>query len=195
MEYKPKILAFAGSLRAGSYNKMLIKYAIRGAQAAGGDVTAIDLKDFPLPVYDGDIEEKEGLPANAIKLKELMWKHDGFMIAAPEYNSSISGALKNVIDWTSRQVNPQEVYLSCFIDKIAVLMSASPSALGGLRGLVHVRAILENIYTFVLPSQKTIPNAPDAFDAEGNLKSVEQQQAVETLGRKLVETIRKMKSA
>jgi len=154
MQKKPKILAFAGSLRQGSFNKKLIKIAAKGAEEAGAEVTYIDIRDFALPIYDGDIEQKEGIPENAMALKKLMWAHEGFMISSPEYNSSISGALKNIIDWTSRPATPQEVYLSCFIDKVAVLMSTSPGALGGLRGLVHLRSILENIYTIVLPTQK-----------------------------------------
>ena len=193
MNNKPKILAFAGSLRKGSYNKQLVKIAMNGAIAAGAEVTYIDLHDFPLPIYDADIEERDGLPENALKLKKLLWEHDGFIIASPEYNSSISAVLKNVIDWTSRNASEDEVYLSCFIDKVAMIVSASPGNLGGLRGLVHLRAILENIYTFVLPSQKCIPVAHEAFDAQGNLKSAEQKQAVENLGKKLVEVLRKLK--
>lgn len=195
MDYKPKILAFAGSLRQGSFNKKLIRIAIRSAEEAGADVTHIDLADYPLPVYNADIEEKEGLPANAIKIKELMWKNDGFIIASPEYNSSISGALKNTIDWASRKATPSEVYLSCFIDKVALLLSASPGSLGGLRGLVHLRAILENIHTFVLPGQKTIPNAAEAFDPQDQLKSSEQKQSVDGLVKKLILTISKLKSS
>jgi chromate reductase, NAD(P)H dehydrogenase (quinone) len=193
MDDRPKILALAGSLRKGSFNKKLIKIAAKNAEQAGAEVTLIDLKDFPLPIYDGDIEEQQGLPPNALKIKELMWKHDGFIISAPEYNSSISGVLKNTIDWASRPATSDEVYLSCFIDKIALLMSTSPSNLGGLRGLVHLRAILENIHTFVLPGQKTIPNASEAFDSEDNLKNVEQKQSIERLAIKLVKTIRKLK--
>jgi chromate reductase, NAD(P)H dehydrogenase (quinone) len=193
MSYKPKILAFAGSLRQGSYNKKLIKHAIHGAEAAGAEVTYIDLHDFPLPLYNADIEEKEGLPENALKIKELMWKNDGFIIASPEYNSSIPGNLKNMIDWASRNASPSEVYLSCFIDKIALLLSASPGNLGGLRGLVHLRSILENIQTFVLPRQKTIANASEAFDPQGNLKNAEQKEAVEKLGKELAEVIIKLK--
>lgn len=195
MTYRPKILAFAGSLREKSYNKTLVQIAIKGAKQAGADVTHIDLRDFPLPIYDGDIEEKEGLPANAIKLKELMWNHDGFLISAPEYNSSISGVLKNCIDWASRPASPQEVYLSCFIDKVVVLMSASPGGLGGLRGLVHLRAILGNIYSLVLPAQKSIASAHEAFDADGNLKNPKDQKAIEDLGRKLAETVAKLKNS
>src|SRR3954469_3729847 len=99
---KPRILAFAGSLRRDSFNKKLVKIAAHGARAAGADVTEIDLKELPLPVYDGDLETAEGLPQNAKKLKELFVAHQGLLIASPEYNSSISAALKNVIDWVSR---------------------------------------------------------------------------------------------
>lgn len=194
MENKPKILAFAGSLRKGSYNKKLVKIAVQGAENAGAEVTYIDLNDYPLPVYSSDIEEQEGLPENAIKIKELMVKSDGFIIASPEYNSSISGALKNMIDWASRKATPDEVDLVCFIDKVALLISASPGLLGGLRGLVHLRSILENIYTYVMPAQKTIPNAMEAFDENGNLKDGKQQKALITLGKKLVEVTRKFKS-
>jgi NAD(P)H-dependent FMN reductase len=188
---KPKILAFAGSLRKDSYNKKLVQIAIRGAQREGAEVTYIDLCDYPLPVYDGDIEANEGLPENAIKLKKLMWAHDGFLISAPEYNSSITGVLKNTIDWASRNASADEVYLSCFIDKVAALMSASPGGLGGLRGLVHLRAILGNINTLVIPAQKCISNASDVFDANGNLKNAKDQQEIEGLGQKLAITIMK----
>lgn len=193
MPYKPKILAFAGSLRKDSYNKKLLKIAVDGAIQAGAEVTHIDISNYPLPLYDGDLETQKGLPENALTFKKLFWEHDGFLIASPEYNSSISGALKNIIDWVSRPASADEVYLGCFIDKVAVIMGASPGGLGGLRGLVHLRSILENIYTIVLPDQKAIPNAMDAFDAEGQLKNAEQQKAIAKLGIKLAETLSKLK--
>lgn len=193
MECRPKILAFAGSLRQESYNKKLIQYAIQGAKEAGAEVTYIDLRDFPMPIYDATIEEKEGLPPNALKIKELMWKNEGFMIASPEYNSSISGVLKNTIDWASRPAIPEEANLSCFVDKVALIMSASTGSLGGLRGLVHLRSILENIYTLVLPYQKAIPHAIDAFDDQGHLKNPKQAEDIKSLGKKLAETIAKLK--
>src|SRR6185295_2879266 len=99
---QPKILAFAGSMRKDSFNKKLIRVAAEGARSAGAEVTLIDLKDFPLPVYDGDLEAAEGLPAGAKKLKELFLQNQGLLIASPEYNSSIPGTLKNAIDWVSR---------------------------------------------------------------------------------------------
>lgn len=186
MENKPKILAFAGSLRVGSYNKQLIRIAARGASEAGGDVTLIDLRDYPLPIYDQDIETSQGLPDNALKLKKLFWEHEAFLLSCPEYNSSMSAVFKNVIDWVSRQATEDEVYLSCFIDKVVTLMSASPGELGGLRGLVHIRAMFGNIYSLVLPKQKSISHADQAFAEDGSLKDAKQQKAILDLGKQLV---------
>ncbi len=178
MTGQPRILVFAGALRKDSYNKKLARLAAKDAKDAGAKVTFIDLADYPLPVYNGDIEEKEGLPQNAIKLKELFMEHDGLIIASPEYNSSVSAALKNAIDWISRPASSDEPFLVHFIGKTALLLSASVGALGGLRGLVHLRAILENIFVHVTPDQKCIPSAMEAFDAEGNLKNGEVRKAI-----------------
>src|SRR5579862_7573987 len=112
----PRILAFAGSLRKESFNKKLIQIAVQGARRAGAEVTCIDLKDYPLPVYDGDLEAASGLPENAVKLKKLFGGNDGLMISAPEYNSSITAVLKNVIDWVSRPL-PGEGGLASFTGK------------------------------------------------------------------------------
>lgn len=194
MLYQPKILAFAGSLRKESYNKKMIKIAIRGAEEAGAKVTYIDLKDYPLPIYDQEIEDSQGLPENALKLKKMMSEHDGFLLACPEYNSSISAVLKNVIDWTSRKSDPKEVFLSCFIDKVVTLMSASPGPLGGIRGLVHVRSIFSNISSIVLPKQKCIAGISEGFDEQGNLKNSIDQKDVLNLGADLAKFIAKYKS-
>src|SRR5438128_10934076 len=112
MAYVSKILAFAGSMRTESFNKKLIKVAIKGAEAAGAQVTFLDLRDLELPLYDGDLESSQGLPPGGRKFKDLLLAHDGIMISSPEYNSSISGALKNAIDWGSRPV-PNEKPLEC----------------------------------------------------------------------------------
>lgn len=194
MDNQPKILAFAGSLRKESYNKKLVKIAVKGAEEAGAIVTYIDLKDYPLPIYDQEIEDSQGLPANAIKLKELMRQNDGFLISCPEYNSSMPAAFKNMIDWTSRPANPDEIYLSSTIDKAVVLMSASPGELGGLRGLVHVRAMLNNIFSIVLPQQKCISQADQAFNPDGSLKDPKKQKDILKLGAKLTEFLIKCKS-
>ena len=187
----PKILAFAGSTREGSFNKKLIRIAAAGATAAGAEVTLLDLRDLPLPLYDGDLEAREGIPENARKLKELMVAHHGFLISAPEYNSSITGVLKNAIDWASRPASG-EPSLVAFTAKAAALMSASPGALGGLRGLVHLRAILSNIGVLVIPDQVAVPLAPEAFAADGSLKDAKRQAGVDGLGRKLTELLRKL---
>ncbi len=193
MAMTPKILAFAGSTRTDSYNKRLVKIAAAGARAAGAEVTLIDLRDFPLPLFDGDLEARDGLPANGRKLKDLFLAHQGLLISAPEYNSSITAVLKNTIDWVSRPV-PGEPPLACFDGKVACLMSASPGGLGGLRGLVHVRAILGNIKVLVLPDQVAISKANEAFNPDGSLKDPAQHAAVEGLGAKLAQVIGRLHS-
>ncbi len=189
---KPRVLAFAGSLRRDSFNKRLIKVAADGARSAGADVTVIDLKDFSMPVYDGDIEATEGLPVNAKKLKELFLSHQGLLLSCPEYNSSITGVLKNTIDWVSRPASKDEPSLACFTGKTAALVSASPGALGGLRGLVHVRAILSNIGVLVLPSQAAVGKAHEAFDVNGALKDAKQDAVVRNIGVELAKILAKL---
>jgi len=193
MATTPRILAFAGSTRTESFNKRLIRIAVAGAQAAGAEVTLIDLRDYPLPLFDGDLEAHDGLPANGRKLKDLFLAHHGLLMSCPEYNSSITGVWKNTIDWVSRPV-PGEAPLACFDGKVAALMSASPGALGGLRGLVHVRAILGNIKVLVLPDQVAVPKASEAFNPDGSLKDSKQHAAVEALGAKLAQVIPKIHS-
>jgi NAD(P)H-dependent FMN reductase len=190
----PKILAFAGSTRTGSLNKKLARVSAAAAENAGAQVTWIDLRDYSLPLFDGDLEDREGLPENARKLKALFKAHDGLLISSPEYNSSISGVLKNAFDWVSREV-PDEKPLECFAGKVAALLSASPGALGGLRGLVTVRSILGNLQVLVLPDQIAVPKAHEAFSAEGALLDPKRQATVEKLAAKLAETIRKLKSS
>lgn len=193
MPFTPRVLAFAGSTREQSFNKKLVKIALRGAENAGAEVTYLDLRDLQLPLYDGDLEATSGLPAGARKLKDLMLTHHGFLISAPEYNSSISGVLKNSIDWASRP-EPNEKSLECFSGKVAGLLSASPGALGGMRSLIHVRAILENIGTFVIPTQFSLMKAAEAFNPDGSLKDASQQTRAEAIAAKLVDVIRRLNS-
>lgn len=189
----PRILAFAGSARSASFNKRLVAIAAAGARAAGADVTLIDLRDYPLPLYDGDLEERDGLPAQARTLKDLFLANRGLLISAPEYNSSITPLLKNTIDWVSRPVTG-EAPLNCFDGKVAALMSASPGALGGLRGLVHVRAILQNIRVLTIPEQIAVPNAAEAFAPDGSLKDAKQHAAIQGCGAALARMIAKLSS-
>lgn len=186
----PKILAFAGSLRVDSYNKKMIRIAAEGARKAGADVNLIDLRDYQLPVFDEDLE-REGFPPNALKLKELFKAANGLLIAAPEYNSSITAVLKNTIDWVSRPV-PNEAPLAGFAGKTAVIMAASPGQLGGLRGMVTVRSILGNIKVTMLPDQIAIPKAHEAFDPAGQLKDPKLQESVSQLGAALARFLIKL---
>ncbi len=179
-----RILAFAGSARQDSFNKKLVKIAAEGAKAAGAEVTYLDFRELPLPLFDEDLEAATGLPGNVRHLKALMKAHQGFLIACPEYNGSITPLLKNAIDWASRP-EPGEPSLVCFKEKVAALMSTSPGGLGGLRGLVHIRAILGNIGVLVLPDQQAIGNAHQAFDPSGNLQNEAQQATIMQLGSKL----------
>lgn len=189
----PKILAFAGSARTDSFNKKLVKIAAEGAKAAGAEVTYVDFRELPLPLYDEDLETAEGLPANVLTLKSMMKASHGFLIACPEYNSSITPLLKNAIDWASRpEPGDPPMGLTCFREKVAVIMSTSPGGLGGLRGLGHVRSILESIGTLVLPDQKAISSAYQAFDEDGNLKDEKQRTEISNLGAKLTTFLTKL---
>lgn len=188
---KPKILAFAGSTREGSFNKKLAKAAAEAARAAGAEVTFIDLKDYSMPLYDGDLEKEHGIPENGKKLMELMIAHQAFLISSPEYNSSVSGVLKNAIDWASRP-SPGKKPLEAFDGKVACIVSASPGALGGLRGLYALRAMLSNMKVIVLPDQVAVSKANEAFDESGSLKDEKQRAAIEHIGKRLTEVTAKL---
>ena len=187
----PRILAFASSTRRASFNKKLVAIATQGAREAGAEVTLIDLKDFPLPLFDQDLEAEQGMPENGKQLKKLFIDHDGLLIASPEYNSSFPAVLKNAIDWVSRPA-PGEPSLVAFRGKVATLMSASPGALGGLRGLVHVRSILGNIGVIVLPDQFALAKAHEAFQPDGSLVDPKRQAGIEGLGTTLASFLMKL---
>lgn len=177
-----KILAFAGSLRNDSVNKKLIREAVQMAKEMGANITLIDLKDYPMPLYDGDIEQKEGMPEKAKELRRLMVQSQIILIASPEYNASVPGVLKNVIDWASRneEKGPSR---EAFKGKKFVMMSASPGNLGGTRALAHLRQIIDNLggAATAIPQQFSISDAYNAFDAEGHLKNPEQKKELRLL--------------
>ena len=188
----PRILAFGGSLRRDSFNQKLATIAAAGAREAGAEVTVIALRDFPLPVFDEDLEAAKGLPAEAKKLKQLFLEHDGLIIASPEYNGSLPAALKNALDWVSRTETDDEPSLAAFTGKTAILCAASPGGLGGLRGLVHVRAILGNIGVTVLPDQVAVSQAHKAFGPDGLLTDEKQAAKVKSLGAQLARHLAKL---
>lgn len=192
MSTTPRILAFGGSLRRDSFNQKLVTLAAAGARAAGADVTVISLRDFPMPVFDQDLEDSAVKPEAAVRLKALFASHHGLLIASPEYNSSLTAALKNAIDWVSRADSDDEPPISALSGKSAVLCAASPGGLGGLRGLVHLRAILGNLGITVLPDQFALGSAHKAFNADGSLADPARNATVLDLGAKLARHLEKM---
>lgn len=180
----PRLLAFAGSSRRDSLNKKLVRHAAEVAREAGAEVTFADLGEYALPIYDGDLEA-EGTPESAIRWKELMKAHDGFLVASPEYNSSYSGLLKNAIDWASRP-KQGEAPLAAFAGKTAGLFAASPGALGGIRMLPQLRNLLMNLRVIVVPEQFGLGHADKAFDEQGALQDEKNRQAVKNVVDALV---------
>lgn len=165
---EPKVLAFSGSTRTDSLNTKLVQEATGIAKQMGAKITVIDLKDYPMPFYDADLEAKEGLPANAKRLRTLMIESDAIIIASPEYNSSIPAVLKNALDWASRGADGKPSR-DAFKGKKFAIMSASPGGIGGARGLVHLQAIIENVGGEVVNPNVSIAQAHNAFDARGVL--------------------------
>jgi chromate reductase, NAD(P)H dehydrogenase (quinone) len=193
---KPRILAFAGSARRESLNKKLIAIAAQAARDAGAEVTLIDLDDFPMPVYHGDLEAAEGLPRHAARLRELFLEHDGLLIASPENNSSVSALLKNAIDWLSRSIaDGKGIHsgLAPYRGKVAAIMAASPSPFGGTRQLPHLRQILASLGVTVVPSQLALQHADHAFDANGALKDPKVLEAVKKLAGAAVDMTSKLR--
>jgi NAD(P)H-dependent FMN reductase len=179
----PKILAFAGALRTQSWNKKLIRIGAGMARDVGCDVNLIDLRDYPMPFYDGDLEAADGLPPKARELKTLMLGSDAFLLSCPEYNSSISAVLKNTIDWVSR---PRPDEPNAFKGRIAGLLAASPGNLGGVRGLLTVRQVLTTLGVLVVPTQFALSQAANAFAEDGTLKDHRQRDAVKAVVTELV---------
>lgn len=182
MAQVPLILAFAASIRRGSLNGKLLAVVVREAREAGGEVTLVDLNDFALPLYNGNLEETEGPPANAVKMVELIRRHHALLIASPEYNSLITPLLKNTIDWCTR-VEPDP-----FPGKVAAVVSASPGVFGGVRSALVARQLLLHLGCHVVPAQCTLPRANEAFDKDGMLKDPRAQKAAQRVAAELIRT-------
>lgn len=195
MSAAPKLLFLSGSVRRDSVNVKLAHAALERARSFNVDARYVDLAEYPLPLYDGDLEEREGLPAHARSLKTLFREADGFLIACPEYNSSITPLLKNTIDWMSRREHADEPPLAAFKGKVAALAAASPSPNGGLRGLVPVRMLLGNIGVHVLPQQLAVKNAPEAFDSSGALVNDADRNGLEAVVQSFADTTTRLRSA
>lgn len=189
-----KIALLSGSLRGDSLNTKLVLAVAGEIEKQGGvEIDLISLNKLDLPIYDQDIEDKE-FPASALELKKRLIAADAFIIGSPEYNGSISGALKNAIDWASRP-RPDEESLACFKGKACGLLAASPGAIGGLRGLRHVRQILTQIQMVVIPQEFALSKAHEAFDDNGQIKDENTRKMANNVGHSLVKMTRLLKSA
>ena len=178
MMTQQKILVFAGSTREGSLHRKLARLAADTLRKRGADVTLLDLRDYPMPLYDGDLEVTHGLPERAKAFKEMLRGHEEFVIASPEYNGSFSALLKNAIDWASRAEageRPGQV----FRGKTAVLLATSPGPGAGKRGLRHLRELLGMLGVEVVAQEFSLPKGADAITPEGALASPDDHQRLE----------------
>lgn len=182
-----RILCFAGSARSGSFNKKLARLAADAARKAGAEATFADLRDYPMPLYDGDLEAS--LPQeqpDAKRFKDLLRAHDAFVIASPENNSTYSALLKNTLDWASRRREGEKAH-EAYDGKPVLMVSASPGALGGIRGLQTLRVLLGNMRMIVIPDSLAVGGAGSAFDENGALKDPKQAAALDAAVASLIE--------
>ena len=184
----PRILVFAASTREGSFHRKLARLAADVLKKLGAEFTALDLRDYPMPIYDGDLEASHGLPERAKAFKEAVRAHDAFVIATPEHNGSFSALLKNVVDWASRP-EPGEKPNDVFRGKTAVLLSTSPGPGAGKRGLRHVRELLQMIGVNVIAQEFALPKAFEGFSADGSLASPDETARLESVLAGLVKGV------
>ncbi len=187
-----KLLILPGSARRESYNRKLAAIAAKIAAEAGAEVDLVDPADFRLPLYDAELEEAEGLPANAKTLKQKFLAAQAILFVSPEYNSSITPLMKNIIDWVSRAESDDEPDLAAYKGKVAGLLSASPGGFGGMRGLVTLRSLLGNIGVLVVPNQFALSKAYEKFDEAGQLKDPREQESVRGVVTKVLEITGKL---
>src|SRR6266851_6346789 len=187
-----KILVIPGSLRTGSHNARLAAAAAYQFAQAGADVTRISLGDFPLPIYDGDLQTKSGVPKHAINLKRMMSAHHGVLIVTPEYNSSVPALVKNAIDWVSRVQDAHETRGQVFREKVFAIAAASGGRLGGARALAALRLILTACHATVIPNQLALSFAADAYDDMDRLKHPGDIEALNALVRQLIDVSQRM---
>jgi len=187
-----KILVIPGSLRTGSLNVKLAAAIAHEVAQAGAEVTRISLADFPLPIYDGDLQAKSGVPKNAVNLKRMMAAHHGVVIVTPEYNSSVPALVKNTVDWVTRVQDLHEVRGQVFRERPFAIAAASESRLGGMRALAALRLILSACQATVIPSQLALSFATDAYDDMDRLKYPADAEALKALVRQLIEFSQRM---
>jgi chromate reductase len=187
----PRILVFAGSIRTGSFNARLAAIAAKELALAGAEVTHISLSDYPLPIYDGDLEASSGQPDNAVKLKRMMTVHQGVFIASPEYNASVTPLLKNTLDWISRVREGKEPPLAAYKNRVFAIGGASNGQYGAMRSLLALRQVLEiGCGALVSPDQIAVNRASDAYDEMDQFKDEQNAQRLRNVVRRLIDMAR-----
>lgn len=187
----PKILVVPGSLRAGSHNVRLAALMTKELTLLDAEVTRISFADYDLPIYDANLENKGGPPANALALKQMISAHHGVFIASPEYNASIPALVKNSLDWVSRVRERNEPPLAAFRNRVFALGSASPGAFGGMRGLIALRQMLEiGCGALVIPEQISVPHADNAFNDRDELADIRAAGQLRSVAQRLVDMVR-----
>ncbi|MGQ0681242.1 NADPH-dependent FMN reductase [Bradyrhizobium sp.] len=187
-----KILVIPGSLRTGSLNAKLAATIAHRLVQAGAEVTRVSLSDFPMPIYDGDLQAKSGVPKNAVNLKRMMGSHHGVLIVTPEYNSSVPALVKNTIDWISRVQDPHETRGQVFRERAFAIAAASGNRLGGTRALSALRLILTACHATVVPNQLALSFAEQAYDDKDRLKHAADIEALDAMVRQLIEFSQRM---
>ncbi len=187
-----KILVIPGSLRTGSLNAKLAAVAAHQFAQAGAEVTKLSLADFPLPIYDGDLQTKSGVPKNAVDLKRMIGTHHGVLFVTPEYNSSVPPLLKNAIDWVSRVQDAHETRGQVFRGRAFAIASASAGRLGGARAISALRLILSACHALVIPSQLALAFANDAYDDMDRLKNMPDIEALTAMVRQLIDVSQRL---
>lgn len=191
MSLTPRLIAFAGSLRRASFNRRLLPTLVQGAREAGLDVDVLDLRDFALPVYDGDIEA-DGMPQPVRELQALFQASAGLLLCTPEYNGSMPALVKNTLDWISRPLEDGSSGTAVFRGRVAGLCAASPGALGGLRSLLVTRDTLSKLGYWVAPSQVAVGRADSAFADDGALVDARQRDGVMAVGREVADMVKRL---
>jgi chromate reductase len=182
-----KILVIPGSLRSGSLNARLAAVAAHEVAQSGAEVTRISLSDFPLPIYDGDLQARSGVPKHAVNLKRMIGAHHGVLIVTPEYNSSVPALVKNTIDWVSRVQDPHETRGQVFRERTFAIAAASGGRLGGTRALAALRLILTACHATVIPNQLALSFADEAYDDNERLKHSADSEALKAMVRQLID--------
>ena len=188
-----KILVIPGSIRTGSLNARLAAVAVKELALLDVDVTKISLGDFPLPIYDGDLENNSGVPKNAVDLKRMIGAHHGVFIVSPEYNSSVPPLLKNAIDWVTRVRDRNETFGQVFRERAFAIGAASDGKSGGLRVLMALRQILAlGCGATVIPQQLALSFADQAFDDMDRFKDERDAIMLRTTVKQLIDVAQQM---